>query len=607
MEESEVANSLGNKIKEAGDSVRELKLKKADKAAIDSAVKELLALKIEFKAANGVDWVPEGGALAPRSSKTKKTDKCKKEEKKKEPKKMEEKDESSGLKKQTRLGLEFKKEENLPDWYSQVITKSEMIEYYDVSGCYILRPWSYAIWEFIVAFFDGEIKKNGVQNCYFPMFVSNQALEREKAHIADFAPEVAWVTRSGNSDLAEPIAIRPTSETVMYPAYAKWIQSHRDLPMRLNQWNNVVRWEFKHPTPFLRTREFLWQEGHSAFATSKEAEEEVLYILDLYSKIYTDLLAIPVVKGRKTEKEKFAGGDFTTTVEAFIATSGRGIQGGTSHHLGQNFSKMFEIVFEDPETQEKKFVYQNSWGLTTRTIGVMVMIHGDDKGLVLPPNVACYQVVIVPCGINVNVTEDEKKQLIVACEAFEKKLTASGIRVRGDYRDNYSPGWKFNHWELKGVPVRIEIGPRDVKTGQYVAVRRDSGEKITYPQESAEKDVSALMKDIHQSMLNKATKQLEDHTVILHDFKDFIPELDRKNVILAPFCGEPSCEENVKKESTREEVAADVGPAMGAKSLCIPFEQPDADGRAKPVAECKCIYPNCSLKPKFYCLFGRSY
>jgi len=611
-EKSGQDNSLGAKIKEAGDKVRDLKAKKADKAAIDSAVKELLALKAEFKEANGVDWVPEGGAPAARPSKPaaqaakpKKAEK--KEEKKKEPKKVEEKDESSGLKKQTRLGLESKKEENLSEWYSQVITKSEMIEYYDVSGCYILRPWSYAIWEFIVAFFDGEIKKNGVQNCYFPMFVSNQALEREKAHIADFAPEVAWVTKSGSSDLAEPIAIRPTSETVMYPAYAKWIQSHRDLPMRLNQWNNVVRWEFKHPTPFLRTREFLWQEGHSAFATFKEAEEEVLYILDLYSKIYTDLLAIPVVKGRKTEKEKFAGGDFTTTVEAFIATSGRGIQGGTSHHLGQNFSKMFEIVFEDPETQEKKFVYQNSWGLTTRTIGVMVMVHGDDKGLVLPPNAACYQVVIVPCGINVNVTEDEKKQLIVACEAFEKKLTAAGVRVRGDYRDNYSPGWKFNHWELKGVPIRIEIGPRDVKTGQYVAVRRDNGEKITYPLESAEKDVSALLKDIHQSLFNKATKQLEDHTVILHDFKNFLPELDKKNIILAPFCGEPSCEENIKKESTREEVAADVGPAMGAKSLCVPFEQPDALGKAKPVAECTCIFPKCSLKPKFYCLFGRSY
>merc|ERR1712071_504088 len=324
-------------------------------------------------------------------------------------------------------------------------------------------------------------------------------------------------------------------------------------------------------------------------------------------QFYTDLLAIPVVKGRKTEKEKFAGGDFTTTVEAFIATSGRAIQGGTSHHLGQNFSKMFDIVFEDPETQEKEFVYQNSWGLTTRTIGVLVMVHSDDKGLVLPPNVASFQVVIVPCGINVSVTEEEKKQLIATCEDYGKKLTAAGVRVKGDYRDNYSPGWKFNHWELKGVPIRIEIGPRDVKTNQYVAVRRDTGEKFTHPKDSAEKDVLSMLTDVQQALYNKANKELEEHIMILHEFEQFIPELDKKNLILAPFCGEPSCEDNIKKESTRDEGPLDAGPAMGAKSLCIPFEQPDAAGKTKPVAECKCIYPTCNKKPQFYCLFGRSY
>lgn len=244
-----------------------------------------------------------------------------------------------------------------------------MIEYYDVSGCYIFRPWSFSIWESIKDWFDTEIKKLGVQNCYFPIFVSKSVLEKEKTHIADFAPEVAWVTRSGESEMAEPIAVRPTSETVMYPAYAKWIQSYRDLPIKLNQWNNVVRWEFKHPQPFLRTREFLWQEGHTAYATKDEADIEVKTILDLYARIYTDLLAIPVVKGRKTEKEKFAGGDYTLTVEAFVSASGRAIQGATSHHLGQNFSKMFDITFEDPDTQEKKHVFQNSWGITTRTIG----------------------------------------------------------------------------------------------------------------------------------------------------------------------------------------------------------------------------------------------
>lgn len=291
-----------------------------------------------------------------------------------------------------RLGMEAKKEENLPDWYSQVITKGELIEYYDVSGCYILRPWSYFVWEQIKNFFDGEIRKLGVQNCYFPIFISRGALEREKDHINDFSPEVAWVTKSGQSDLAEHIAIRPTSETGMYPAFAKWIQSHRDLPYKLNQWNNVVRWEFKHPQPFLRTREFLWQEGHTAFSNYKDASDEVYQILDLYAKVYTDLLAVPVIKGRKTEKEKFAGADWTTTIEAYISASGRGIQAATSHHLGQNFSKMFGIEFEAPETGQKQYVYQNSWGLTTRTIGILTMIHGDNDGLILPPRVAFYQV-----------------------------------------------------------------------------------------------------------------------------------------------------------------------------------------------------------------------
>ena len=392
----------------------------------------------------------------------------------------------------TRLGLEVKKEENLPDWYSQVLIKAEMMEYYDVSGCYILRPWSFAIWESLKAWFDAEIKKLGVENCSFPIFVSQAALEREKEHIADFAPEVAWVTKSGDTDLAEPIAIRPTSETVMYPAYAKWIQSHRDLPLKLNQWNNVVRWEFKHPQPFLRTREFLWQEGHTAFANLPEAEEEVLLISDFYRRIYEELCAIPVIRGRKTEKEKFAGGDYTITCEAYISAAGRSIQGATSHHLGQNFSKMFDITFEHPDTGEKQFVYQNSWGFTTRTIGVLIMVHGDNNGLVLPPRVASVQVpslmlccslalllsmpslqvVIVPCGVTASLGQADREALYAECEAYKVELEKAGVRVRADMRENYSPGWKFNHWELKGVPIRVEVGPRDMKNSQYVAVRR---------------------------------------------------------------------------------------------------------------------------------------
>jgi bifunctional glutamyl/prolyl-tRNA synthetase len=347
----------------------------------------------------------------------------------------------------------------------------------------------------------------------------------------------------------------------------------------------------------------LWQEGHTAFATSKEAQEEVLDILELYKQIYTDLLAIPVVKGRKTEKEKFAGGDFTTTVEAFISASGRGIQGATSHFLGQNFSKMFDITFEDPETQEKQNVFQNSWGITTRTIGVMVMVHADNQGLVLPPRVAYSQVVIVPCGLTVSSTDDERKAVNDGCKLLERELKACDIRVEGDYRDNYSPGWKYNHWELKGVPIRIELGPKDLKSQQFVAVRRDTGEKLTIKRDGASKEIQQLLEKIHNNMLAKATKDLNDHLKTAKKWDEFTSFLDNKNIIMAPFCGEIPCEEKIKAESAREDTEGDAqGPAMGAKSLCIPFEQP-----AEITASDKCIHSACTNKPKFYTLFGRSY
>lgn len=510
----------------------------------------------------------------------------------------------SGLKKVTRLGMEAKKEENLSDWYSQVITKAELIEYYDISGCYILRPGSYAIWEAIKKEFDDRIKAMGVENCYFPMFVSSRALEKEKTHISDFAPEVAWVTRSGTAELPEPIAIRPTSETVMYPAYAKWVQSHRDLPILLNQWCNVVRWEFKNPQPFLRTREFLWQEGHTAFATRKEAEEEVYTILDHYAEVYEKLLAIPVIKGKKTEKEKFAGGDFTTTVEAYISASGRAIQGATSHHLGQNFSKMFEITFEDPETKERIFVHQNSWGITTRTIGVMVLIHGDNLGLILPPRVAAFQVVVIPCGITASLSGADKDALIAKCKEFEKGLTKAGVRCKGDYRENYSPGWKFNNWELKGVPIRIELGPRDISQGEYVAVRRDTGEKATLKTSNIGADIPRLLDEIQEVLYQRAKTDLDKHLTVTHDWSEFCRMLEKKCIIQAPFCGEMPCEDKIKGESAKDaaEKAEEGAPSMGAKSLCIPFKQP---GDIK--EGMKCINPACSKKPKFYTLFGRSY
>lgn len=582
---------IAAKIESQGNIVRQLKTDKKPKDEIDAAVKTLLALKAEFKSATGTDWQPAGGS----AKKPEKQKKGAKEVKPKEKPKAPE----AGV---TRLGLEVKKEENLADWYSQVLTKAEMLEYYDVSGCYILRPWSYSIWESIKDFFDAEIKKLGVTNCYFPIFVSNAALEREKDHIADFAPEVAWVTKSGDSDLAEPIAIRPTSETVMYPAYAKWIQSYRDLPIKLNQWNNVVRWEFKHPQPFLRTREFLWQEGHTAFATFPEAKEEVLVILDLYRRVYEELLAIPVVRGKKTEKEKFAGGDYTTTVEAYISAAGRAIQGATSHHLGQNFSKMFDLTFESPQTGEKEFVYQNSWGITTRTIGVLVMVHGDNNGLVLPPRVACLQVAIVPCGITNNLKEEDKAALYKECEWYEKELKEAGVRVKADLRENYSPGWKYNHYELKGVPIRIEVGPRDMKNSQYVAVRRDNLEKLTMKKDNLKDELPALLETIQSSMFSKASKEMNEKVKVVTNFDDFLQGLDNKCLLQAPFCGAEECEDVIKEMSKKDADLEPNAPSMGAKSLCIPFTQP-----AQITDKDKCIKPGCCEKPQFYTMFGRSY
>lgn len=506
--------------------------------------------------------------------------------------------------KQTKLGVSAKKEENFADWYSEVITRSEMIEYYDVSGCYIFRPWSYAIWERIQSFFDAKIKSIGVENCYFPIFVSQNALEKEKNHIADFAPEVAWVTKSGQSDLAEPIAIRPTSETVMYPAFAKWVQSHRDLPIRLNQWNNVVRWEFKDPTPFIRTREFLWQEGHTAFSTRQEAIEEVDQILEFYASVYEDLLAIPVVRGRKSEKEKFPGADFTLTVEGYIEANGRGIQGGTSHHLGQNFSKMFGISFQNPDDITKKeFAHQNSWGLSTRTIGVLIMTHSDNQGLVLPPRVSPIQVVVIPVGITVSLAPEIKKSLLERCEGVHKELLAANIRSKLDQSDHITPGRKFNYYELKGVCVRVELGPKDLEKSQLVACRRDTGEKLSFNLDNVAKSISDLLEDIQASLYAKAKRAMDTHQVQVTSWPEFLKKLNEKCTLIAPFCGRPACEDNIKKDSVRESNDGTAGPLMGAKSLCIPKEQPER----KLDDSSKCIHPECSEKPQFWCLFGRSY
>lgn len=508
-------------------------------------------------------------------------------------------------------GMGISKMSDVPGWYDEVLNKAELIQSYPVKGCFTLRPWAYRIWELVQRWFDTEIKLMSVENCYFPMFIPKCYLQKEESHLDDFSAEVAWVTKFGNEDLEEPVAIRPTSETAMYDAYSNWVQSHRDLPIKLNQWCSVVRWEVKQTTPFLRTREFLWQEGHTAFADKASADKEVLEVLELYASVYEKLLAVPVVRGTKTKAETFPGADYTTTVEAYIPCTGRAIQGATSHHLGQNFSKMFEISFQDPndpEGKRREFAWQNSWGITQRTLGVMIMVHGDDKGLILPPPVACWQVVIVPVGIKASSTEADRQTLNDKCAAYTRLLTDAGIRVKLDDRDQ-SPGWKFNHWELKGVPLRMEVGPMDMEKGEFVLARRHIADpkasKITGKDANVVQDVQSALDSMFKDMYSKALKERDDHLAKVDKWEDFTPNLNKGKMLLVPFCGNPDCEEKIK-ETSKEESAEEEstgGLKMGAKSLCVPHEE-------KYCLPCpaKCIHPECTFSAvKGRTLFGRSY
>ncbi|KAF9300001.1 hypothetical protein BGZ74_008411 [Mortierella antarctica] len=507
-----------------------------------------------------------------------------------------------------KIGIEYKKEVDFPKWYQQVLTRSEMLDYYDVSGCYILRPWAYKIWQEIQQYIDHEIEEIGVENSYFPMFIPAKNLEKEKEHIEGFAAEVAWVTKAGSNNLDEPLAIRPTSETAMYPYYAKWVRSHRDLPLRLNQWCSVVRWEFKNPQPFLRNREFLWQEGHTAFATKAEADLEVQQILETYRQVYEDLLAVPVIKGVKSDKEKFAGGVYTTSLEGYIPTTGRGIQAATSHSLGQNFAKISPGPLANDDSRPALHAWQNSWGFSTRSLGVMVMVHGDDKGLVLPPRVAAVQVVIIPCGLNAKASDEDRLSVERRLAKVLTLLKKADIRARVDDRDNYSVGYKFNHWELRGVPVRLELGPKDVKNNQIMAARRDNGAKIALQQTTLVSEVRDLLDIIQRDMFNRAKEIRDANVVFIEEWKDFVPALDKKQLCLIPWCEESDCEDRIKERSSRSGLAATVdhnekAPSMGAKSLCIPMDQP-VDKKIIQ-GETKCV--SCGKDAKRWALFGRSY
>lgn len=446
-------------------------------------------------------------------------------------------------------GITVKKADDISEWFTQVIQKAELIEYTDVSGCVIYRPRSFAVWEKIRDFFDGEIRKLGVRNAYFPLFIPESLLKKEAEHVEGFAPEVAWVTQGGHHELSERLAIRPTSETVMYDAYSKWIQSHRDLPLKLNQWVNAVRWEFKHPMPFIRGREFLWQEGHTAFDNKKDAEREVRDILELYRRVFEDLLAVPVIKGKKSDDEKFAGADYSTSVET-LTPSGKAVQAATSHHLGQRFAKSFNIVYLD-EKGGKAHPFQNSWGLSTRSIGAMILYHGDDKGLVIPPRVAPLQAVVVPI-----IFEDSKKKVVAKARDVAKKLEKAGITVCVDDREGYTAGWKFNEWELKGVCVRVEVGPKDVEKGHVVLVRRDSGKKSFVKFADVAKALKAELEKMQKDLFSKARKFLDENTVRVKSWEEFRKAGEK--AVLAPWCG--GCGEKVKAET-------------GMKCLNIPFEE----------------------------------
>lgn len=468
-------------------------------------------------------------------------------------------------------GITAEKQES--EWYTQLLQKAELIEYTDVSGAYILRPRAFFIWEQIQEYFNNKIKKDGVKNASFPLLIPKSNLMKEQQHVKGFTPEVAWVTKSGNTQLQEPLAIRPTSETIIYPAYSRWIRSHRDLPLRINQWVNIVRWEFQHPIPFLRTREFLWQEGHSAFTTKQEAEKEVKKIQNLYEQTYKDIYAIPVIKGRKTDKEKFAGAEYTLTVEIFLQ-SGKAAQGATSHLLGQNFAKAFDITFLD-KNEKPQFVWQTSWGISTRSIGIAVMMHSDDKGLILSPNIAETQIIIIPIFDKKN-----KSKILNQAKKIKQSLEKSNLRTQIDDRTDQSPGFKFNDWEMKGIPLRIEIGPRDLTRKQVVLVRRDNKKKKSVKINQLQKQIPKILNNIHNSLYKKAQKYLTKNTIQAKNMQELQQAIKNKKLVKASWDGTQESEDWIKDKT------------KGAKILCITNQ--------KPSLKDKCIYSGKKAKHIVY-------
>lgn len=443
--------------------------------------------------------------------------------------------------------------DDFSQWYTDVIKKTDLVDYSPVKGCMVIKPYGYGIWELIQESMDKRFKETGHKNAYFPLLIPESLLVKEAEHVEGFAPEVAWVTEGGGEKLQERLAIRPTSETIICHMYSKWVQSYRDLPVLMNQWCNVLRWE-KSTRPFLRTSEFLWQEGHTVHATAEDAENETVKMIQVYAEFAKNILAIPVIMGQKSEKEKFAGAQHTYTMEAMMQ-DGKALQMGTSHNLGQHFAKAYDIQFLDKDSN-KKYAYQTSWGTSTRMIGGLIMVHGDDRGLVLPPKVAPIQVVILPIAMHKDGVLDKSQELFDV-------LKNAGLRVELDDRENQSAGWKFNEWEMKGVPVRIELGPRDIESGQVTIVRRDTLEKSTAPIENLDQHVENLLDEIQLNLLQQALERREQNTCIAKNMEE-LEQGVQHGFVRGMWCGERECEEHIKEKT-------------GATTRCMPFDEESTD------------------------------
>jgi prolyl-tRNA synthetase len=452
-------------------------------------------------------------------------------------------------------------------WYIDVVRRAELADYSPVKGCMVIRPYGYAIWELMQQGLDRRFKATGHVNAYFPLFIPESLLMKEAEHVEGFAPQVAWVTQGGNEVLEERLVVRPTSETIIGTMYAKWVQSWRDLPILINQWANVVRWE-KVTRLFLRTTEFLWQEGHTAHETAEEAQEETLRMLGVYKEFAETELAMPVIDGQKTESEKFAGAERTYSIEALMR-DGRALQAGTSHNLGQNFAKSYDIKFQARD-KSVQHVHTTSWGVSTRMIGGVIMTHGDDGGLILPPRIAPYQVVIVPIPRG-----NWRETVLPKAQAIRDELVARGVRVMLDDRDSQTPGWKFNEWELRGVPLRLEIGPKDLEKSQVVLARRDTRAKSFVPMDGLAAHVEQLLVTIQQALYDRALTFRQEHTSETDSYEEFKQLLDgRPGFVIAPWCGSAQCEADVKAETQATIRNIPFVSAPPAGKACLKCGQP---------------------------------